>query len=42
MFTSNVNLARTYVEDRHRSMGLYADRRHRRHLAQRRRRQRSY
>jgi hypothetical protein len=41
VFTTNINLARTYVEDRHRSMGMDADRRHRRHMAHRRRRQRA-
>jgi hypothetical protein len=41
VFTTNLSLTRAMVEDRHRSMGLDADRRHRRHLAQRRRRQRN-
>jgi hypothetical protein len=41
VFTTNTDLARSYVEDRHRSLRMGADRRHRRHLAQRRRRQRA-
>jgi hypothetical protein len=41
MFTSNTDMARTYIEDRHQSLRATADRRHRRHLAQRRRRQRA-